>query len=43
MIIHINTQAEIDMQTLSFMHVVECENEPNHACCAYNDCEECAP
>jgi hypothetical protein len=37
------TQIEIDMQTIDFMHVVECENEPNHECCAYNNCHACFP
>ena len=35
------TQIEIDQQTIDFMHVVECENEPNHEACAYNNCKAC--
>jgi hypothetical protein len=34
-------QIDFDMQMFSFMHVVECLNEPNHACCAYNNCTNC--
>jgi len=37
------TQIEIDQQTIDFMYVVECENEPNHECCAYNTCTACCP
>jgi hypothetical protein len=32
---------EIDMQTFNFMHLTECENEPNHECCAHNTCTAC--
>jgi hypothetical protein len=37
------TEDERRQDQESLMHVIECENEPNHACCAYNDCDECAP
>ena len=35
------SQEDIDEQTAALMHEIECSNEPNHECCAYNDCRAC--
>jgi hypothetical protein len=37
------TQIQIDAQIIDLMYVIECENEPNHNCCAYNECDNCFP
>lgn len=41
MIVKNRTQKEIDEDIGNLEHEIDNSNEPNHECCAYNDCEEC--